>query len=79
MEEVNNIVPINSKLTLFKATDIWPVFKNLNTRDNGWGKFIHQPLEVHMVPGNHESMFFDPNVDYLSELLQKCLAQIPDK
>lgn len=74
-----NIVPINSKLTLFKATDIWPVFKNLNTRDNGWGKFIHQPLEVHMVPGNHESMFFDPNVDYLSELLQKCLAQIPDK
>lgn len=74
-----NIVPINSKLTLFKASDIWPIFQGHNTSDNGWGKSIHQSLEVHAVPGDHESMFFDPNVSVLGKLLTECLGHISDK
>ncbi|MDP6410097.1 MAG: SDR family NAD(P)-dependent oxidoreductase, partial [Planctomycetota bacterium] len=41
--------------------------------DNGWGR--HAPrVEVHEVPGDHDSMVLEPNVRALAARLQACIA-----
>jgi len=37
--------------------------------DFGWQKFSSQPVVVHRVPGNHVTMFQQPNVQELARIL----------
>ena len=39
-----------------------------------WGHYTAQPLKVHEVPGDHYSMFLNPNVQILAERLGEELA-----
>ena len=38
-----------------------------------WTRFVSGPLEVHEVPGDHRSMFTEPNVEILAEKLAQYL------
>ncbi|MBC6453895.1 MAG: hypothetical protein GDA43_12380 [Hormoscilla sp. SP5CHS1] len=42
----------------------------------GWNKFSPDPVEVHFVPGNHETMMTNPHVQVLAERLGVSLDQI---
>ncbi|MBC6481288.1 MAG: hypothetical protein GDA56_29520 [Hormoscilla sp. GM7CHS1pb] len=42
----------------------------------GWNKFSPDPVEVHFVPGNHETMMTNPHVQVLAERLLVSLDQI---
>ncbi|MDP6538814.1 MAG: SDR family NAD(P)-dependent oxidoreductase [Planctomycetota bacterium] len=45
--------------------------------DNGWGP--HAPrVDVHEVPGDHDSMVLEPNVRALAARLQACIAAAQD-
>ncbi|RQH23956.1 non-ribosomal peptide synthetase, partial [Okeania hirsuta] len=41
----------------------------------GWNQFSSQPVEVHVVPGNHITMLSEPHVMVLAEKLKFCLAK----
>jgi thioesterase domain-containing protein len=68
------IPKINIDLTLFKATTLWPIFESMNTPKNCWEKFIDSPIHVYHVDGDHESMFYEPHIRKLAQLLTTCLT-----
>ena len=43
--------------------------------DNGWGTYVNR-LDVHEVPGDHDSMVLEPNVRVLAARLQKCIQAL---
>jgi thioesterase domain-containing protein len=43
--------------------------------DNGWGAFVDR-VDVHEVPGDHDSMVLEPNVRVLAAKLRKCIQEI---
>ena len=62
-------------MTLFRANDeIIHDFENpeFHTDDPllGWGKCSHQPIQVVEVPGDHFSIFIEPNIQELAKQLR---------
>ena len=43
--------------------------------DLGWGGLSPRPIEVHEVPGDHESLVSEPHVVTLAERLRQCLLE----
>jgi thioesterase domain-containing protein len=43
--------------------------------DNGWGEFADR-VDVHEVPGDHDSMVLEPNVRVLAAKLRACLQSL---
>jgi len=43
--------------------------------DNGWGEYAAR-VDVHEVPGDHDSMVLEPNVRVLANKLQKCIRSV---
>jgi thioesterase domain-containing protein len=41
----------------------------------GWGELIRGKLDVHVVPGDHESMFKEPAIALLARTLTSYLSQ----
>jgi thioesterase domain-containing protein len=41
----------------------------------GWRKLIAGGLEIQDIPGNHTTMFSEPNVETLVERLRGCLEK----
>jgi amino acid adenylation domain-containing protein/non-ribosomal peptide synthase protein (TIGR01720 family) len=68
---------INLKLTLFKAERIISVYQSINDGDfNLWNYYSDYPIEKYVVPGDHESMFHEPNVKVLARELMGRLNYI---
>ena len=65
------IPKIDMKLTLFKAMELWDIFKQEPL--NGWQNYTTQSVDCHLVPGNHETMFYEPNVQTLVSKLNQIL------
>jgi acyl transferase domain-containing protein/thioesterase domain-containing protein/acyl carrier protein len=42
---------------------------------NGWGPYCTAGVEVHVTPGNHDSMVLEPNVRVLAQRLRERLAE----
>jgi len=42
----------------------------------GWSTLLSQPLDVHEVPGNHQTMMREPGVRALAERLRRCLDAV---
>lgn len=41
----------------------------------GWGPYAAEPVEVHHVPGDHDSLIAEPNVAELARALRQCLRR----
>ena len=67
---------INAKLTFFKAEELWPVFKEMVLPLNCWQPYSNQAVDFHLVPGNHETMFWEPHVQELAKQINECLNKI---
>lgn len=67
---------INIKITFFKAKELWPVFKEMVLPLNCWQPYSSQPIDIHLVPGNHETMFWEPHVQDLANKIQLSLDKI---
>jgi len=64
---------VDDPLVLFKAEDLLPVFKNIESPCNHWDNYTSQPIPVHIIPGNHETMFEEPNVRVLATQMNNYL------
>lgn len=65
---------ISSSVLLLKAKEIMPVFSNINSYCNYWDKTIEN-LSIIEVSGNHESMFYPPNVQKLATVYSEFLLK----
>jgi thioesterase domain-containing protein len=43
----------------------------------GWGELVKGGLEVYEIPGDHRTIFLEPNVDILASKLGACLHHTP--
>jgi thioesterase domain-containing protein len=41
----------------------------------GWSAWASGGVEVHVVPGNHATMMYEPHVEALAKTLTACLNQ----
>jgi amino acid adenylation domain-containing protein len=60
------------RVTLFRSQDAPPEFAGLDPA-RGWGELSTEPVEIHVVPGNHATMGLEPHVGVLAERLQSCI------
>lgn len=59
----NYTIPfLNLDLCVFKAKELWPLFQPIQNAYNGWSAHVGGEVRVCTVPGNHETMFFEPYV-----------------
>jgi acyl transferase domain-containing protein/thioesterase domain-containing protein len=64
--------PYEGRVVLFRARDISPIYAHAGP-ELGWTGLVRPGLEVHEVPGNHDSLVLEPNVDVLVAGLKGCL------
>lgn len=63
---------IKTKFILFKAKSLNDMFQ-YDATYNWWENYTSQPIELHAVPGDHESMFYEPHVKVLANKLNDSL------
>jgi len=66
---------IDFPLTLFKAADTLPLFKSIESPANRWEDYTAKNIVTYRVPGDHETMFQDPQVVTLVHYLNQCLCE----
>jgi len=62
---------IKASISLFKTPTLAEHFPKDSTL--GWGKLTSGKMQVHTVPGNHESLLQEPHVQKLSAVIQEVL------
>ncbi len=62
------------RVTLFKASD--DLSGNLLDATLGWSDWAEGGVDVQLVPGNHATMVYKPNVETLAEKLTACIDQV---
>jgi len=63
--------PYPGRLTLIRAKGHFSIFEI--DKSLGWGTLAKGGVEVHIVPGDHYTIFKRPNVNLLAEKLNACL------
>jgi len=63
--------PYDGKLILFRAS--WQGEEE-GDYDLGWGSIFKQGVQIHDLPGDHERIFLEPNIDQLANSLREALA-----
>jgi thioesterase domain-containing protein len=62
------------RVTLFKASE--DLSGNLLDSKLGWSEWAEGGVDVQLVPGNHATMVYKPNVETLAEKLAACIARV---
>jgi thioesterase domain-containing protein/acyl carrier protein len=65
--------PYPGRATLFRASEV--AVADSEDLTLGWGELATQGVDVHWVPGNHQTMVRKPHVQVLAEHLRVCLDQ----
>jgi len=78
MKVLLNYVPqvYPGKVTLFRASET--VFLSNDGPDNdqlGWDRVAAGGLEIHKVPGNHNTLLAEPHVQVLAPKLKTCIEE----
>jgi amino acid adenylation domain-containing protein len=70
---------IESSLFLFKSQELLPEYEMTDDACNYWQTYAQQKLSTVIVPGNHETMFYKPNVQVLAEAVDRILSTVCDE
>ena len=65
---------IKTKIILFKAKYLNKMFQ-YEAKFNWWENFTVQPIALFLVPGDHESIFSEPNIKILAHKLNDVLRE----
>jgi amino acid adenylation domain-containing protein len=61
------------RVTLFKASE--ELAGTSPDPTLGWSEWANAGVEVHVVPGNHANLVYEPHVEVLAEKLSACISQ----
>ncbi len=64
--------PYPGHIVFIQSTD-WPTCKYFDFYES-WEGMIAGGVEVHKIPGGHQAMFYEENIDALASKLQVCLT-----
>jgi amino acid adenylation domain-containing protein/non-ribosomal peptide synthase protein (TIGR01720 family) len=67
---------IDFNCTLFKAADTISIYQSVEDQFNHWEYYSTHPIERYFVPGDHETMFQEPNIAILGLKLKECIDKI---
>lgn len=67
---------IEYPIALFKSRDLLPAFVEIDAPLNHWEQFSNNQIVRFIVPGNHETMFQEPHVFALADVINKYLYKI---
>lgn len=62
---------IHTDAAVLKAEWVWPI----QPHDYHWGRFIDGELDIAVIPGNHNAMFYPENAPRLAEVLDEVLTR----
>lgn len=65
---------ITAQFILFKAKKLTEMFQ-YDAALNWWENYSSQQIELHLVPGDHESIFYEPNIKVLVRKLNERLME----
>jgi len=65
--------PFQGKIVLFQSSD-WPAGPYFDFK-LGWTDLVGDGLEFYRIPGDHPSMFTEPNVTLVASKLSSCLGK----
>lgn len=72
--------PYTGRITLFRAAELDPddLARNPLYGDPcyGWNQLASEPVELHLVPGGHHSMVYEPYVQPLATQVQDCIQKV---
>ncbi|MBV7333000.1 hypothetical protein KFU94_33180 [Chloroflexi bacterium TSY] len=73
-QESNNYIPdhYHGKIILYRAEADAPAGDDPNFA-GGWNKIATEGVDVHLVPGNHDTIMSEPHVSVLAQEFQRCL------
>jgi len=71
-----SFVRLKTKLTLFKSQELMSELNWVDHPYNYWDDYSDEPIEVAIVPGNHETMFKEPNVKILAARMSNYLKSL---
>ena len=69
----------SGRVTFFKAMQGFPSLHDkkcmyeIDPPEVGWRKLVTGDLEIHVVPGDHSSMYAEPHIQILAEKLRYCI------
>jgi thioesterase domain-containing protein len=63
------------RITFFKANETPAATSPDPDPTMGWSEWAGGGVEVHVVPGNHANLMYEPHVEVLAEKLTACLNQ----
>jgi malonyl CoA-acyl carrier protein transacylase/thioesterase domain-containing protein len=65
------------RITLFETSEVIQITNGISSSPflskKNWSNLFQKVPELHVVPGNHYSMFIEPHVRILAEELKRCL------
>ena len=70
------IQPIKEPVFLYKAQTLLPEYIEIDDPHNYWKKHVNNTIEVHIVPGDHETILSQPNIQILAKLVDKMLLKM---
>lgn len=65
--------PYSGKMILLQSSD-WPAGSYFDFK-LGWMDLVQGGIDFYRIPGDHPSMFTEPNVNLVAEQLRRCLAE----
>ncbi len=65
--------PFDGRLVLFRASH---QDQPDAPHDLGWSSIFLKGVEIHDLPGDHERIFLEPNIDKLAASLRECLTRV---
>ena len=72
-----------NQITFFRSIDIDAVddanSEMVEELGLGWNKFSTQPVDIHLVPGDHITMLNEPHVQVLAQQMKICIEQSQHK
>ena len=75
--QADHIAPLEARIQLFRAKDVTMI--DGSDPELGWGSIGHLGIDVFFIPGHHESMFLEPNVDTLRDDFQASMRTVEDE
>lgn len=71
-----DIQSITEPVFLYKAQTLLPEYIEIDDPYNYWKKYVTNPIHLYHVPGNHETILAEPNIQTLAKLVDKMLTKI---
>ena len=78
LQTKHKVTAIDFPLILLKSAIVSPVLTSIDAQQNHWDRYVKDKFTCITVPGDHESMLFDPHAKVLAEAILQTFKALKD-